>query len=107
MQDLFLTFFGNLRDYESLSPQLLPLTGLFATMGGLILTRHTGSIGNATLPLNVSALFIGAMLANWLAQNVKLPLESTVETPLVMSLVGMTLAALLMLRWLQGNAVRH
>lgn len=106
MEDLLFTIFGNLRDYQSLSPDLLPLTGLFALVGGLILTKFTGSIGNLTLPINVSALFIGAMTSNWLMQNFELPLGSAVEAPLAMSMIGMTLSSLAMLWWLQGDSVR-
>ncbi len=106
MEELLFAIFGNLRDYESLSPDILPLTGLFALVGGLILSKFTGSIGNLTLPINCSALFIGAMTSNWLMQNFKLPLESSVEAPLAVSMIGMTLAALAMLFWLQGDSVR-
>lgn len=106
MHDLIFTIFGDLRDYQSLSPDILPLTGLFALAGGLILSKFTGSIGNLTLPLNCSVLFIGAMIANWLMQNFKLPLESSVEAPMAVSMIGMTLAALSMLWWLQGDSVR-
>ncbi len=106
MNDLIFTIFGDLRDYQSLSPDILPLTGLFALVGGLILSKFTGSIGNLTMPLNVSVLFIGAMVANWLLQNFKLPLESSIEGPLAVSMIGMTLSALTMLWWLQGDSVR-
>lgn len=107
MNDLIFTLFGDLQDYQSLSPDILPLTGLFALVGGLILSRFTGSLGNLTLPINISALFIGAMIANWLLQNFKLPLESSIEGPLAVSMIGMTLSALTMLWWLQGDAVRR
>lgn len=106
MNDLIFTIFGDLQDYQSLSPDILPLTGLFALVGGLILSKFTGSIGNLTLPINTSALFIGAMIANWLLQNFKLPLESSIEGPLAVSMIGMTLSALSMLWWLQGDSVR-
>jgi uncharacterized membrane protein YhhN len=106
MSDLIFIIFGDLRDYQSLSPDMLPLTGLFALVGGLILSKFTGSIGNLTLPINVSALFIGAMGANWLLQNFKLPLSSAVEAPLAMSVVGMTIASYIMLWWLKGDQIR-
>jgi hypothetical protein len=105
--ELIYSFFGNPRDYASLSPDLLPLTGLFALIGGVILTRFTGSFGNLTLPMNVSALFIGAMSSNWMLKNVELPVSSTVEAPMLVSMLGMTIASLLMLWWLQGDAVRR
>jgi len=107
MEQLIYSFFGNPRDYASLSPDLLPLTALFALIGGLILTRFTGSFGNLTLPVNCSALFVGAMCSNWLLKNIRLPVESTIEAPLLVSMLGMTLASLGMLWWLQGDAVRR
>ena len=106
MNDLIFMIFGDLRDYQSLSPDILPLTGLFALVGGLILTKFTGSIGNLTLPINCSALFIGAMTTNWLFQNIKLPLDSVVEAPMAVSMIGMTIASLCMLWWLQSDSVR-
>ena len=107
MEELIYSFFGNPRDYASLSPDLLPLTGLFAVIGGVILTKFTGSFGNLTLPMNISALFIGAMTSNWFLKNVDLPVSSTIEAPLMVSMIGMTLASLLMMWWLQGDAVRR
>ena len=107
MHDLIFTIFGNVRDLQSLTPDILPLTGLFALVGGLILSRFTGSIGNLTLPINCSALFIGAMTANWLTQNFKLPLDSAVEAPLAVSMVGMIVSSLGMLWWLQGDGLRN
>jgi uncharacterized membrane protein YhhN len=105
MEDLLYTIFGNLRDYESLSPDLLPLMIMFSVAGGLILSRFTGSIGNLTLPINCSALFIGAMASNWLFQNFKLPIESTVEAPMLFSMGGMTFASFCMMYWLQRDGL--
>jgi uncharacterized membrane protein YhhN len=107
MGELIYSFFGNPRDYASLSPDLLPLTALFALIGGLILTKFTGSFGNLTMPVNCSALFIGAMTANSFLKDVKLPVGSTIEAPLMISMIGMTIASLAMLWWLQGDAVRR
>lgn len=105
--ELIYSFFGNPRDYASLSPDLMPLTAMFALIGGVILTRFTGSFGNLTLPMNISALFIGAMSSNWVLKNVRLPVESTIEAPLMVSMLGMTIASLMMIWWIQGDAVRR
>jgi uncharacterized membrane protein YhhN len=107
MHDLIFMVFGDIRDHQSLSPHLLPLTLFFATVGGLILSKFTGSIGNLTLPINSSALFIGAMGANWLTASVKLPLNSALEAPMAVSLAGMTVVSFLMLMYIQGDSVRH
>ena len=107
MEQLIYSFFGNPRDYASLSPDLLPLTALFALLGGLILTKFTGSFGNLTLPMNMSALFIGAMSSNWVLKNIDLPVGSAIEAPMLVSMIGMTFASMMMLWWLQGDAVRR
>lgn len=107
MEQLLYTIFGNLRDYESLSPDLLPLMIMFSVGGGLILSKFTGSFGSLTMPINCSALFIGAMTANWLLQNVKLPIESSIEAPMVFSMIGMTLASLCMMWFLQRDGLRN
>lgn len=109
MEDLLYSIsslFGTLKDFDSLSPDLLPLTGLFSGSGALILSKFTGSIGGLTLPINCSALFLGAMGANWLLQNVKLPVEGTVEAPLLISMLGMTVAACAMMWWMQDKSRR-
>lgn len=110
MEDLLYSIssiFGTLKDFDSLSPDLVPLTGLFSGGGALILTKFTGSVGSLTVPLNCSALFIGAMISNWLLQNLKLPLEHTVEAPMLISMIGMMIASCFMLWWLQGDSVRR
>ena len=82
------------------------LTVMFAAAGALILTRFTGSIGALTVPLNFSALYIGANISDWLLQNIKLPVDRTVELPMLVTMAGMTLASFAMLWWLQGDSVR-
>ena len=105
MEDLIYSFFGNPRDFASLSPDLLPLTALFAVLGGVILTKFTGSFGNLTLPMNCSALFLGAMGSNSILKNFKLPVEATIEAPMLASMVGMTLASFCMMWWLQRDGL--
>lgn len=107
MNDLIFAIFGNVRDYQSLSPGLLPLTIFFAVVGGFILSKFTGNIGSLTMPINCSALFIGAMGSNWLTANIKLPLESTIEAPMLVSLAGMSIVSFLMLIYIQGDSLRR
>lgn len=105
--DFFSSIFGTLRDVDSLSPELVPMIGIFSVVGAVILTRFTGSIGNLTLPINCSALFIGAMTSNWLLQNVKLPVSNAVDGPLFVSVIGMSVASFCMMWWMQGDALRR
>lgn len=93
--------------FETQSENGWLLTLMFAVAGALILTRFTGSIGAVTIPLNFSAVYIGANLSNWLLQNIKLPVDRTVELPMLVTMAGMTLASFAMLWWLQGDSVRN
>lgn len=104
--DTLWSAFGSLRDVDAISPDRVPLIGVFSILGGLVLTRYTGSLGSLTVPINASALFIGAMLSNWLLQNIRWTVSSPIEAPLFLSMIGMTLAAFCMMWWLQGDRLR-
>lgn len=106
ISDGFGSFFGTLRDVDAISPDRVPMIGIISILGGLILTRYTGSLGSLTVPINSSALFIGAMLSNWLLQNVTWTVSSPIEAPLFLSIIGMTLASFCMMWWLQGDSMR-
>lgn len=106
ISDSFGTVFGTLRDVDAISPDRVPLIGVFSILGGLILTRYTGSLGTLTVPINASALFIGAMLSNWLLQNVKWTVSTPIEAPLFLSMIGMTAASFCMMWWLQDGSVK-
>jgi hypothetical protein len=96
------------RGFEAVqSENTLLLIWLFSLAGALILTRHTGTIGNLTFPLNFSAVFIGATLSNWALQNLNLPIDRIVELPMLVSMVGITIASFIMIWWLQGDGVRR
>ena len=87
----------------SLAENALPLALLFSAIGALILTRFTGTLGSLTYPLNFSALFVGAMVSNWLMRGLQLQIDAQIQRPLLASLVGMIVAALIMVRWMQGE----
>lgn len=106
ISDIF-GFFDHLRDVDAISPDLVPLIAVFSGAGALILTRFTGTMGSFTLLINGSALFIGAMFTNWLLQQVRLPVHSPIEGPLFMSIIGMTLASVPMLWWLQSGSYKR
>ena len=87
----------------SLAENALPLALLFSAIGALILTRFPGTLGSLTYPLNFSALFVGAMISNWLMRGLQLQIDAQIQRPLLASLVGMIVAALIMVRWMQGE----
>jgi H+/Cl- antiporter ClcA len=95
-----------LPDPGSLSEETLPLSLLFSSAGALILSKFTGTMGGLTLPLNVSALFIGSMLSNWLLQGLDLRIDQQIHQPLFVSMAGMILAAFAMMWWIQDDRTK-
>jgi hypothetical protein len=90
-----------------LPPGLAGLGGLFdltsgrfwialicALGGAYLLSQKTGDSGPFNFPVNLVALFLGAVLTNWFAGGIELPLEHRVVSPTIMSLTGMCLVAL-------------
>ncbi len=96
-------FFSTIPDLGDLPQQAVPFSVLFSLVGALILGRFTGSMGGLTFPINFSAVFIGTTLSNWLLGGVKLEVTNPVQGPLLISMIGMVLASLLMMRWLQRD----
>lgn len=80
-----------------LRPEAVFLGILCALLGAVFLSRYTRPLGLLTYPLNFIVLLTGAMLANWLTKDIQLPLRQADEWPLLISLAGMAVAALLML----------
>ncbi|MFT3988400.1 hypothetical protein [Aestuariivirga sp.] len=86
---------------SKLPAESLPIPYICAILGGLILSRFTGSLGNVTLPFNISAMFIGSMLSNWLLQGVQLPLDPGLQRPLFVTLLGMTVVSVIVMLFVQ------
>ncbi|MGH6855094.1 MAG: hypothetical protein ACREDN_06715 [Aestuariivirga sp.] len=87
----------------SLPPEALPIPYLCSALGALILGRYTGNFGNLTMPLNYSALFIGAMLSTWALRGIDLPVDHAIYQPLLVSMVGMLGGAFAMMWWLRQD----
>ena len=96
-------FFSFIPNAGHMPDHVLPLALLFSFLGALILGRFTGNLGSLTFPLNFSALFLGAMASNWILRGIQIQVESQVHRPLMGSLVGMLVATIIMLRWMQGD----
>jgi len=80
-----------------LRPEVVVLGMICALAGAIFLSRYTRPLGVLTYPLNYIVLLMGAMLANWLTKGIQMPLHQAEEWPLLISLAGMVVAALLML----------
>lgn len=70
-----------------------------ALAGAYMLSHKTADTGAFNFPVNLAALFLGAVLANWLGREIPLPLEPTVLVPAIFSLIGMSFVGLTII-WL-------
>ena len=76
---------------------VLVIAMICAGLGTLILSRYTYQLGFLTYPLNFAVLFAGAVAANMLLQDVRLPVNSLMERVLIISIGGMVVASLIMI----------
>jgi hypothetical protein len=92
---------------DSLPVDSLPITYLATVLGALVLCRFTGRIGSLTMPLNCSALFIGALLSNWALGGLDLPMDHQLQQPLLISMLGMVAGAFVMMWWVQDDNLQN
>ena len=85
-------------------PEAVSLSSLFSGGGAVILGKFTGSVGTLTMPINYSALFVGALAANWMFRGVHLPMDQQIQQPLLVTLGGMLIGAFSMMWWQQERA---
>jgi hypothetical protein len=90
-----LSFLPNPAELLSMAPEKISIAAIFSGAGSVILGKFTGSVGYITMPINYSALFIGAVLSNWAFASVRIPmLDATMQTPMLLTVAGMTVTAL-------------
>ena len=70
---------------------------LFSAAGAFLLAHFTGAIGNLTLPLNFSALFIGTGLANILLDGIDIPAIQYEQEVMLFTLIGLIMGSFAML----------
>ena len=92
---------------ESVPVDSLPITYLATVLGALVLCRFTGRVGSLTMPLNCSALFIGALLSNWALGGLDLPMDHELQQPLFITMLGMLAGAFVMMWWLQDDNLQN
>jgi hypothetical protein len=92
----FLAFTGLLRDV-GLAPDVLFVAAICAGLGALVLSRHTFQLGTLTYPINFLVLFAGAVMANLLMSEVRLPFGLSAERTVVISIAGMIVVSLIVL----------
>jgi hypothetical protein len=95
--------FSDFINLNFLPPESVSMSSLFSGAGAMILGKFTGSVGSLTLPLNYSAMFIGAVAANWFLGGIQLPMDQQLQQPLLITLSGMLLGAFAMMWWMQSD----
>lgn len=89
-----------------LPPESVSMSSIFSGAGAVILSKFTGSVGGLTMPLNYSAMFIGAIAANWFLGGIVLPMDQQLQQPMLITLGGMLIGAFAMLWWMQTDAAQ-
>jgi hypothetical protein len=85
-----------------LAPEKVSIAAVLSGAGSVILGKFTGSVGYITMPVNYCALFIGSLVSNWIFQGIHIPLlDADLQTPMLLSVAGMTAAALAVLMFLK------
>ena len=115
-RDIMEELLYNITSLFSMTPDLgpvpetaLPWATTFSGFGAVILGKFTGTFGGLTLPLNFSALFIGAIMSNWLLKGLDLVPSlalTTVVTVPIMTWLAMPLVTRLLRRWLYPDRER-
>ncbi len=95
--------FSDLFNSSVLPPESVSMSSLFSSAGAVILGKFTGSVGGLTMPLNYSAMFIGAIAANWFLGGIDLPMDHALQQPMLITLGGMLIGAFAMLWWMQSD----
>ena len=80
-----------------MSSEALLTSLLFSAAGALLLSRFTGAIGQLTLPLNFSALFIGTSMANILLDGIDIPAIQYEQEVMLFTLIGLIMGSFAML----------
>ena len=88
---LYSTFSNTIENLVRLemSNEALLMSLLFSAAGALLLAKFTGKIGHLTLPLNFSALFIGAGFTNILLAGFDIPTIQYQQEVLLFTILGL------------------
>ncbi len=94
VMDVF-SFMPDVASLLHMDTEKVSIAAVFSGAGSVILGKFTDSVGYLTMPMNYCALFGGALVSNWAFQNVRMPmLDATLQTPIVLTVAGMTVTAL-------------
>jgi hypothetical protein len=80
-----------------MSNEALMMSLLFSAAGSILLAKFTGAIGHLTIPLNFSALFIGAGFTNIILDGIDIPTIQYQQEVLLFTILGMITGSFAML----------
>jgi hypothetical protein len=102
----FYSLLPNTSDFGKMPEEAAPISIALCGVGTLYLCRYTGGLGYLSVPLNYFALFFGMLVSNWLFHGVDLHIDKLVVQPVLIHLLGMTLAALAVMYFFTRDAMR-
>jgi hypothetical protein len=80
-----------------MSNEALFMSLLFSAAGSILLAKFTGTIGHLTIPLNFSALFIGAGFTNIVLDGIDIPAIQYQQEVLLFTILGLITGSFAML----------
>ena len=83
-----------------------PISYALCGVATLFLCKYTGGIGYLSIPLNFIALFFGMLTSNWLLHGVDMHIDKLIVQPVIIHVLGMTMAGLVVMYFFSRNAMR-
>ena len=80
-----------------MSNEALFMSLVFSAAGSILLAKFTGTIGHLTIPLNFSALFIGAGFTNLVLDGIDIPAIQYQQEVLLFTILGLITGSFAML----------
>lgn len=96
----------NAADFGKMPEEAAPISIALCGVGTLFLCKHTGGLGYISVPLNFCCLFFGMMVSNWLLNGVDLQIDKVVVQPVLFHILGMTIAALVVMYFFTRDRLR-
>ena len=90
-----------------LPTDVIVIAAICAGCGTFFLSRHTFYLGWLSYPVNFCVLLAGALAANILLSEVRLPFGYSIERPLIISLGGMLVVSLVALLLMPRDRQSH
>jgi hypothetical protein len=96
----FLSWLPSLPEMN-VSDGAVSISAAISGAGTVVLGKFTSNIGYLTMPINYCALFIGAVMANWLLSGIHLPVDPDFQAPMIFAVAGMMITALSMMMFVK------